>query len=496
MTATALIIDDEPDIRELVVLTISRMGLDCHSAANLQEAVNLLEHYEFDVCLTDMKLPDGNGVDFLREIKLKHPDLPVAVITAHGNMDAAVDAMKNGAYDFVSKPVDIHQLRKLVSTAVAQSRKAANDDSNAVAAPSTANKSTAIVKNTTTTNTNPTAHPVDNLSLAGTEPIIGGSQEITELKTMVIKLARTNAPVWINGESGTGKELTARMIHANSARSENPFVAINCGAIPAELMESELFGHKKGSFTGAVNDHKGLFAHAEGGTLFLDEVAELPLSMQVKLLRAIQEKSIRPVGEANEIQVDVRLLSASHKDLNVEVEAGRFRHDLYYRLNVISLTCPSLRDRPDDIPALASHILSKQSERDPERDFSFTHQALQLLTQYNFPGNVRELENIIERTIAMSDGDVIDASDLQLENRVAAAKLTAINDSTSSYQSNNQTDGDAISEQVETNSEEKTRIIEALESNRWNRKAASRQLGLTYRQLRYRIKQLGLDKSD
>jgi len=499
MTATALIIDDEPDIRELVVLTISRMGLDCHSAANLQEAANLLEHYEFDVCLTDMKLPDGNGVDFLREIKLKHPDLPVAVITAHGNMDAAVDAMKNGAYDFVSKPVDIHQLRKLVSTAVAQSRKAANDDSNVVAAPSSPANTTAVAKGTTT-NTNSPANTTDDPNLAGTEPIIGGSQEITELKTMVIKLARTNAPVWINGESGTGKELTARMIHANSARSENPFVAINCGAIPAELMESELFGHKKGSFTGAVNDHKGLFAHAEGGTLFLDEVAELPLSMQVKLLRAIQEKSIRPVGEASEIQVDVRLLSASHKDLNVEVEAGRFRHDLYYRLNVISLTCPSLRDRPDDIPALASHILSKQSERDPERDFSFTDQALQLLTQYNFPGNVRELENIIERTIAMSDGDVIDASDLQLENRVAVAKLTTHTDTaaetTDSLALGNQVEAATAPEKAQNNDEETTRIIEALESNRWNRKAASRQLGLTYRQLRYRIKQLGLDKSD
>ena len=489
MTSSALIIDDEPDIRELLVLTISRMGLDCHSAANLQEAANLLEHYEFGVCLTDMKLPDGNGVEFLREIKLKHPDLPVAVITAHGNMDAAVEAMKNGAYDFVSKPVDIHQLRKLVTTAVAESHKAANDD-NVTPAESV---KTPIDASTDDSRAKPL---VTNPGLAGTEQIIGNSQAISDLKAMVLKLARTNAPVWINGESGTGKELTARMIHANSARSENPFIAINCGAIPAELMESELFGHKKGSFTGAVNDHKGLFAHAEGGTLFLDEVAELPLSMQVKLLRAIQEKSVRPVGEANEIQIDVRLLSASHKDLNVEVEAGRFRHDLYYRLNVISLTCPSLRDRPDDIPVLASHILSRQSARDPDRSHSFTEQALKQLSQYNFPGNVRELENIIERTIAMSDDAVIDAADLQLENRVAFSNNTFAKSPNDSHTVNDVSRETAAPQLVPESNEEKTRIINALENNRWNRKAASRELGLTYRQLRYRIKQLGLDQSD
>ena len=497
MTASALIIDDEPDIRELIALTISRMGLDCHSAANLQEAANLLEHYEFDVCLTDMKLPDGNGVEFLRQIKTKHPDLPVAVITAHGNMDAAVDAMKNGAYDFVSKPVDIHQLRTLVTTAVAQSHKAANDENAVATKPDQSRPVRVATEVTTSFNTgNPEKAQPRNPNLAGTEQIIGNSQAITSLKTMVLKLSRTNAPVWINGESGTGKELTARMIHTNSARSESPFIAINCGAIPAELMESELFGHKKGSFTGAVNDHKGLFAHAEGGTLFLDEVAELPLSMQVKLLRAIQEKSIRPVGEASEVKVDVRLLSASHKDLNVEVEAGRFRHDLYYRLNVISLTCPSLRDRPDDIPALASHILAKHSDGDPGTSYSFTEQALYSLTQYNFPGNVRELENIIERTIAMSDDRVIDVADLQLENRTAVPNATVDTNSIAYQQEDSTAVPSKLPKQLSANHEEKTRIINALENNRWNRKAASRELGLTYRQLRYRIKQLGLDQSD
>jgi len=491
MTASALIIDDEPDIRELVVLTISRMGLDCHSAANLQEAANLLEHYQFDVCLTDMKLPDGNGVEFLREIKSKHPDLPVAVITAHGNMDAAVEAMKNGAYDFVSKPVDIHQLRKLVTAAVAQSHKAANDE-NVNPAKTALSPEVAVTARVQS----PAELEPCKPNLAGTEQIIGSSQAITDLKTMVLKLARTNAPVWINGESGTGKELTARMIHANSTRSTNPFIAINCGAIPAELMESELFGHKKGSFTGAVNDQKGLFANAEGGTLFLDEVAELPLSMQVKLLRAIQEKSIRPVGEANEISVDVRLLSASHKDLNVEVEAGRFRHDLYYRLNVISLTCPSLRDRPDDIPALANHILSRQSNRNPDSHYSFTEDALNILTQYSFPGNVRELENIIERTIAMSDDSVIGVVDLQLENRVVVPTRTPDKNSISPNQTNKPSNETITTQTSLENDEETARIIKALENNRWNRKAASRELGLTYRQLRYRIKQLGLDQSN
>ena len=363
-TATALIIDDEADIRELIAMTLSRMGLEFHTAANLNEARNLLDTYQFDLCLTDMKLPDGNGVEFVRHVHSIHPDLPIAVITAHGNMEAAVEAMKNGAYDFVSKPVDITQLRQLVTNAVAVSKKssiAANDShnlDNLDAARPYLNRR--LPKTSLASLSHQTLKPQSNISgisnsstdhvtnsgasTTGTQ-LIGTSESIQELRHMIDKVSKTNAPIWITGESGTGKELIARLIHESGPRCDNAFVAVNCGAIPANLMESELFGHKKGSFTGATNDHDGLFMQANGGTLFLDEVAELPLHMQVKLLRAIQERSIRAVGGNKESFVDVRILSASHIDLAQEVDAGRFRHDLYYRLNVISLRSPSLRDR-------------------------------------------------------------------------------------------------------------------------------------------------------
>jgi len=315
MTTTALIIDDEPDIRELIALTLTRMGLDYHAAANLEEARHLLDAYKFDVCLTDMRLPDGNGVEFVKTIHSMQPKLPVAVITAHGNMDAAVEAMKNGAYDFVSKPVDINQLRKLVVQAVTIS----NSDNEAANAESTENNSTSAAS-TLGTLSQRDAQTTDAPPNLAAKTLIGQSPAMKELRAMIAKVARTNAPVWITGESGTGKELIAKLIHQHGPRANAPFVAINCGAIPSELMESELFGHKKGSFTGAVSDSDGLFKRAEGGTLFLDEVAELPLHMQVKLLRAIQERSIRPVGASDELPVDVRILSASHKDLATEVD--------------------------------------------------------------------------------------------------------------------------------------------------------------------------------
>lgn len=515
MPASILIVDDEPDIRELVSLTISRMGLDCHTAANLSEAANLLDHYQFAVCLTDMRLPDGNGVDFVREVKVKHPDLPIAVITAHGNMEAAVEAMKNGAFDFVSKPVDIVKLRKLVTTAVACSQKSAANDSSAtknttadIKGPQTGTAGSTLKTRTVAADANKLPQGSNN-SLAGTESIIGHSPEITHLKEMVLKLAKTNAPVWISGESGTGKELTARMIHQNSARAENSFVPINCGAIPSELMESELFGHKKGSFTGAIADHDGLFLQADSGTLFLDEVAELPLSMQVKLLRTIQEKTIRPVGSAKELKVDVRILSASHKDLATEVEAARFRHDLFYRLNVISLLCPSLRQRPQDIKELAERILERLAASHSNTDsapYEFTNAAIDSLTAYPFPGNVRELENIIERTLAISDSRVIDAQHLQLEQTQSTTSMQSVaantaDDTITHAFSATQADVQlpltnnpaAINKQLVNSPEH---ILAVLESNRWNRKAAARELGLTYRQLRYRIEQIGIDKKD
>lgn len=508
MAASVLIIDDEPDIRELLTMTISRMGLDCHSAANLNEATNLLSSYAFDACLTDMRLPDGNGVDFVKHLKETYPDLPVAVVTAHGDMDAAVVAMKNGAYDFVSKPVDIHQLRKLVTTAVALGTQSANDSY--VEPDATAQNETSSSKKSE----NNKGPAITSQALTGTDQLIGSSPSIQHLKEMILKLGRTNAPVWISGESGTGKELTARLIHENSARREGPFIAINCGAIPANLMDSEFFGHKKGSFTGAVSDNQGLFKHAEGGTLFLDEVAELTLPMQVKLLRAIQEKSIRPVGTADEIPIDVRILSASHKNLADEVKAGNFRHDLYYRLNVINLVCPSLRDRKEDVPALAKHMLaaiecpdfdSSDENNSQELGYHFTDEALESLKLYDFPGNVRELENILERTTAIASATLLDSADLQIEsislqnnselrsgidtlpNKVIPDnKPTPEIPNTSLNTSNESKNADA------TKSIDREVLKSALEAHRWNRKATAKSLGLTYRQLRYRIEQLNL----
>lgn len=526
MTATALIIDDEPDIRELIALTLSRMGLDYRTAANLEEARQLLNTYSFDVCLTDMRLPDGNGVDFVRYIQSKDPNLPVAVITAHGNMDAAVTAMKNGAYDFVTKPVDIAQLRQLVVQAIAlnsgDARQQASNNpkfnvfdsdnhggsnnhngANHYSGTNNHGNTTSHVTTLSRENT-PEQEPilppqsvtpqVTEVSLHGlshrdtstshsaqhsaSNKLVGKSRPMQSLREMIAKVARTNAPVWITGESGTGKELIAKLIHESGPRANNPFVAINCGAIPSELMESELFGHLKGSFTGAVTDKKGLFQHAHGGTLFFDEVAELPLHMQVKLLRAIQERSIRPVGGTNEIAIDTRILSASHKDLATEVEAGRFRHDLYYRLNVIKLHSPSLRDRCEDIPELCSSIMEKLAKQSGNSAAAnITDDALDAMADYNFPGNVRELENLLERSIALIDGNCIDAEALDLPDTVATDTAA-------------QASGRKKPVNFET-----SRIIEALNNTRWNRKEAAQQLGLTYRQLRYRIQQLGIDEN-
>ncbi len=485
MTATALIIDDEPDIRELIAMTLARMGLDFHSAANLEEARQLLATYEFDVCLTDMRLPDGNGVEFVRYIQSINPSMPVAVITAHGNMEAAVEAMKNGAYDFVSKPLDIGQLRQLLVQAISLNSECASNDSHhnltvdkhqspTPAYAEASNDLHALSKRSVQNDDSAQSPSLTESSL------IGSSEPMQALRKMIHKVARTNAPIWITGESGTGKELIAKLIHENSPRAAKPFVAINCGAIPSELMESELFGHVKGSFTGANADKPGLFNLADGGTLFFDEVAELPLHMQVKLLRAIQERSIRPVGGNTEQAIDVRILSASHADLSVEVDAGRFRHDLYYRLNVISMHSPSLRERSTDIPELCKNIMHKLAERtNNTQNIIISEDAFNTLSQYHFPGNVRELENILERASALIDKDTITANDLNLpdtNNNVG---------NTNQGNHNNQTNSTACNE---TN-----RIMDALNNTRWNRKEAATQLGLTYRQLRYRIKQLGID---
>ncbi|HET9121932.1 MAG TPA: sigma-54 dependent transcriptional regulator, partial [Acidiferrobacteraceae bacterium] len=346
-----LIVDDEADIRELLELTLGRMDVETRAADSVGMAYDLLSQFQFDLCLTDMKLPDGNGLDVVRHLQEHHPYLPVAVITAHGNMETAITALKAGAFDFVSKPVDLNDLRALVRTALKVGK----------------------------------AEPEDAGKSAGR--MLGVSEPILRIRALIERLARGQAPVYISGESGTGKELAARLIHDLGPRAGRPFVPVNCGAIPEQLMESEFFGHKKGSFTGATQDKEGLFSAADGGTLFLDEVGDLPLPMQVKLLRAIQEKSIRPVGTQAEIRVDVRLLSATHHDLHALVQAGAFRQDLYYRLNVIELRIPPLRERVADIPLLAEHLCARLAESMPVRP-RMSQAALDALLGYPFPGNV------------------------------------------------------------------------------------------------------------
>jgi two-component system response regulator PilR (NtrC family) len=455
----ALIVDDEPDILELLKLTLERMDIQCHAAENLEQAKGLLEQYSFDLCLTDMRLPDGDGIDLVRHIADNYPKLPVAMITAHGNMELAVEALKAGAFDFVSKPVDLGVLRRLVNTALKLSKKS------------------------------PKVEPVEDEVRDTGLQLLGNSAVMQQTRTTIKKLSRSQAPVYISGESGSGKELVARQIHALGPRADKPFVPVNCGAIPPDLMESEFFGHKKGSFTGAMSDKAGLFQAADGGTLFLDEVAELPLPMQVKLLRAIQEKSVRAIGEQKEAAVDVRILSATHKDLAKLVADGEFRQDLFYRINVIELPVPPLRHRSEDIPQLASHILGKLTNE--ELQAHLDDSALQALKQYAFPGNVRELENILERAMTLCEGDTILAEDLMLpsDNGSAVDAARAI----SLPEAGEMPVGTDMPLEDYLDSIEKDAIVKALEQTRYNKTAAAKLLGITFRALRYRLKKLGLE---
>ncbi|GAB2493910.1 sigma-54 dependent transcriptional regulator [Pseudoxanthomonas sangjuensis] len=460
----ALIVDDERDIRELLTLTLGRMGLRVDTAANLGDARELLSRNRYDLCFTDMRLPDGDGLDLVGEIARNHPQTPVAMITAFGNMELAVEALKKGAFDFVSKPVDISVLRGLVRHAL--------ELNNAERAPA----------------------PPPPPELASR--LLGDSPAMAQLRDTIARVARSQAPVYILGESGVGKELVARTIHEQGARAAGPFVPVNCGAIPAELMESEFFGHKKGSFTGAHADKPGLFQAANGGTLFLDEVAELPLPMQVKLLRAIQEKSVRPVGAAAEVAVDVRILSATHKDLGELAADGRFRHDLYYRINVIELRVPPLRERAADLPGLTGAILARLSAQQGRAAPQPTAAALDALAAYPFPGNVRELENILERALAMADGDRIDAPDLYLPQPGARRGDTTMRgDATFNPALDDPpiTPGapGALPGYIEQM--ERAAIQKALEATRWNKTKAAEQLGITFRALRYKLKKLGME---
>ena len=448
-THLALIVDDEPDIRELLELTLGRMRIDTRGAATLDEAHQWLKQERFDLCLTDMRLPDGNGIDLVRYIQQEEIDLPVAVITAYGSMDSAVEALKAGAFDFVSKPVDLQVLRNLVNSVLKLS-----DDY-----PKRDRRSRNI--------------------------LLGESDVMCRIRSTIEKLSRSQAPVYISGESGTGKELVARLIHGKGPRSDSPFVPVNCGAIPADLMESEFFGHRKGSFTGAVSDKEGLFQVAEGGTLFLDEVAELPLHMQVKLLRAIQEKAVRPVGAQQESPTDVRLLSATHKDLDTLVEEGHFRQDLYYRLNVIQLRVPPLREHREDIPLLAEHSLKKLAAASDMPGYTLGPEAMDALRRYAFPGNVRELENILERAITLCEGNRIGAADLHLPDTLCEAE--SVTDAATELEPG------MVPLDTYMDNVEKEALLKALEQTRYNKTAAAKLLGITFRALRYRLKKLGLE---
>jgi two-component system, NtrC family, response regulator PilR len=444
----ALVVDDEPDIRELLSMTLERMDIGTRACADVADAKRWLGRETYDLCLTDMRLPDGDGLELVEWMQREAPGVPVAVITAHGSVEAAVKALKVGAFDFVSKPLDLQDLRKLV-TAALKLRGAAPGKS-------------------------PT-----------TRALIGDSLAMDKVRTMVAKVSRSQAPVHISGESGTGKELVARMIHESGPRREGPFVPINCGAIPTELMESEFFGHKKGSFTGAVADKMGLVPTAEGGTLFLDEVADLPLHMQVKLLRVIQEKTIRPVGQSQEVPVDVRILSATHQELGDLVAEGSFREDLYYRINVIELPVPPLRERGRDVLVLAADILARLAREQGVAVPRLTREAQAALLAYRFPGNVRELENILERALTLCAADEIDVDDIQLKPAQEALQEALVSP----------TAGGGGGAPLETQLEEIERdaIVKALEQTRYNKTAAAKLLGVSFRALRYRIKKLGIE---
>jgi two-component system, NtrC family, response regulator PilR len=469
-TRSALIVDDERDIRELLVVTLGRMGLRTDTAPNLGTAREMLGTVAYDLCLTDMRLPDGSGLELVSEISTRFPNTPVAVITAYGNVEAAVEALKAGAFDFVSKPVDINVLRRLV-------RQALDLNERRVEKPDASTR------------------------------LIGTSPAMIALRETIAKVSRSQAPVHISGESGTGKELVARTIHAQGSRAGGPFVPVNCGAIPSELMESEFFGHKKGSFTGANSDKPGLFQAADGGTLFLDEVAELPLAMQVKLLRAIQEKTVRPVGAPAEVPVDVRILSATHKDLGALVNNGSFRHDLYYRINVIELAVPPLRDRDGDLVLLSQAILQRLAQAMHRPVPELADVARAALEAYPFPGNVRELENILERALALADGDSIDAADLRLPAVANAQPAAVAAVFTGSAQAGcaapvpgsgdpgtmnpRETASSALPSYIEEI--ERAAIQQALQENRYNKTKAAAALGITFRALRYKLKKLGID---
>ncbi len=438
-----LVVDDEPDIRELLELTLVKMGIGVVAVGSVGEAKDELREGRFDLCLTAMRLPDGEGLDLVRHIGTLGGDPPVAVITPYGSADNAVAALKAGAFDYVAKPVGLEQVRKLVKSALALPDR--------------------------------TQHPARNQRLIGEGPAM---QAVREL---IGRLARTQAPVYIAGESGSGKELAARLIHENGARHGGPFVPVNCGAIPENLMESEFFGYRKGAFTGAAQDRDGFFQAAGGGTLFLDEVAELPMAMQVKLLRAIQEKQVRKIGATQEDAVDVRILCATHQNLAACVEQGRFRQDLFYRLNVIELRMPPLRECREDIPVIAASVLARLLQQNALPAKRLSPAALDALSRHDFPGNVRELENLLERAVALSTGGEILPDDLRSGGKAPATASEKV-------------PSGPLPEYLER--VERDVILGALAKTGFNRTAAAKLLGISFRTLRYRMQRLEIREPD
>ena len=446
ISRSVLIVDDEEDILELLELTLLKMGLDVERASSVKEAIKKVKDGPFDLCLTDMRLPDGDGLELLKFVAASDQDLPVAVITAHGNTENAVAALKAGAFDYLAKPVSLEQLRTLVKSALSLPQVGASPKAD------------------------------------GGQELLGESAVMQAVRDLIEKLARTEAAVQISGESGSGKELAARRIHEKSVRGDKPFFPVNCGAIPENLMESEFFGYKKGAFTGADSDRDGFFQAANGGTLFLDEVADLPLPMQVKLLRVIQEKKVRKVGSTQEEPVDVRIISATHKKLGEQVDAGKFRHDLYYRLNVIELRMPAIRELREDIPLFVNAILEKLAAAAGAQKPEVSAEAMDSLARYDCPGNVRELENVLERALALSGGESIQLVDLQLTPPAVSSDVPSTVSANGKYPLQDYLDR-----------VEKDAILEALEKTRFNRTAAAKLLGITFRSMRYRMERLGIN---
>jgi len=452
---SVLIVDDEADIRELLVLTLSRMGVDAEAVSTFHEAQAALLARPYDLCLTDMRLPDGDGLMVLRYIADNHGNTPVAVITAFGSTENAVAALKAGAFDYLAKPIKLEQLRPLVMSALKLPR------------PVQARRAS-----------------IGETGPPGAPRLLGESPAIERARDMIAKLARSQAPVYITGESGSGKEVAARLIHMGSARADCPFVAVNCGAIPENLMESEFFGYKKGAFTGADSDKIGYLQAAQKGTLFLDEVGDLPLAMQVKLLRVIQEKKVRRVGDTQEEPTDVRIISATHRNLADQVEAGEFRQDLFYRLNVIELKMPSLREIPEDIPVMVKQVVERLARQTGQPAPAITEEAMLALRRYDFPGNVRELENILERALALCTENAINEADLYLTQASSKERMAPLDGALG-------TRGLPLHDFLDQI--EREAITKALEATRFNKTAAAKLLGITFRSLRYRLDRLGID---